>query len=120
MRGAVWTTEQQKELERLAALSSSASLIAETVNKTRNAVIGRARREKVKLRENRPRGTPDAYPCGHERSQSNTRIRRYLTGPSAGLVKMCCLICRQKYERRYAKWKRQQARPHGAMEGTSC
>jgi hypothetical protein len=111
MRGAVWTAEQQKELERLAALDIAASLIATAVNKTRNAVIGRARREKVKLRENWPRGTPDAYPCGHERSQSNTRIRRYLTGPSAGIVKMCCLICSQKYELCYARRKRQQARP---------
>lgn len=90
---AEWSAEQQKILEELAKLNTSAAVIAVAVGKTRYAVIGRARRKKVKLRDNPTRGTPDAFPCGHERTSENTKNVRYVSGPQQGKVIRRCLAC---------------------------
>jgi hypothetical protein len=93
MAQGIWTGAQQKKLEELAALRLPARLIGVAVGKTRDAVIGRAHRTGVKLRDNPTRGTSDVYPCGHERTSENTKVIRYLSGPSAGKKLKRCLFC---------------------------
>jgi len=109
----MWRT-LQPELERLASELLIAADIADRLTKlwgapvTRNAVIGRANRTGVELCSRRDASVEAArrrsiavqqtpfYPCGHPRTDGNSR---HFLRPN-GTVNKHCLICQNKRRRR--------------------
>lgn len=110
-----WTPEMQAILAELGP-TTPASVIAERLGVTRNAVIGRAHRTGVPLMNGRIAqlqaygGSPTHYPCGHPRTPENT-FTYWQKGYKSGGCRECNLSRSAAYRKRKALLRNREVSP---------